>query len=160
MESTHHYTKAVTIKSYIVFLILILYTPSLYCIPPPYQRLLWNYKKADISDIQKALQLVNLDRLLDDKNVDSQVLLLNDIILNIFRNFVPNRYVTCDDKDPFWMNEKIKSKIKVKNKFNQVYFKKGKQETDFCVLEESVRNLNDLISANQNILLRKSGEEP
>ena len=81
MESTHHYTKAVTIKSYIVFLILILYTPSLYCIPPPYQRLLWNYKKADISDIQKALQLVNLDRLLDDKNVDSQVLLLNDIIL-------------------------------------------------------------------------------
>ena len=58
------------------------------------------------------------------------------------------------------MNEKIKSKIKVKNKFNQVYFKKGKQETDFCVLEESVRNLNDLISANQNILLRKSGEEP
>ena len=56
--------------------------------PPPYQRLLWNYKKADVSKIQKALQLVNWDRLLDGKNVDSQVLILNNIVLNISKNFV------------------------------------------------------------------------
>ena len=76
---------------------------------PPYQRLLWNYKRADVTNIQKALELVNWGRLLDNKNVDSQVLILNDIILNVFRNFVPNKYVTCDDKDPVWMNENIKS---------------------------------------------------
>ena len=51
---------------------------------------------------------MNWDRLLDNKNVDSQVLILNDIILNIFRNFVPNKYVTFDDKYPVWMNENIK----------------------------------------------------
>ena len=88
---------------------------------------------------------MNWDRLLDNKNVDSQVLTLNDIILNIFRNFVPNKYVTFDDKDPVWMNENIKSKIEAKNKLYQEYVKKGRQETDFCALEESVRNLNDLI---------------
>ena len=44
--------------------------------PPFYQCLLWNYKKADVSKIQKAQQLVNWDRLLDNKNVDSQVLIL------------------------------------------------------------------------------------
>ena len=60
--------------------------------PSPYQHLLWNYKKADVSKIQKALKLVNWDRLLDNKNVDSQVFILNDIILNVFRNFVPNKY--------------------------------------------------------------------
>ena len=113
--------------------------------PSLYQRLLWNYKEADVSKIQKALKLVNWDRLLDNKNVDSQVLILNDIILNIFRNFVPNKYVTFDDKDPVWMNENIKSKIEAKNKLYQEYVKKGRQETDFCALEESVRNLNDLI---------------
>ena len=43
------------------------------------------------------------------------------------------------------MNQNIKSKIKAKNKFYQEYIKKGRQETDFCALEESVRNLNDLI---------------
>ena len=113
--------------------------------PPLYQRLLRKYKKADVLKVQKALQLVNWDRLLDKRNVDSQVLILNDIILNIFRNFVPNKYVTFGDKDSVWMNENIKSKIKAKNKLYQEYVKKGRQETDFCALEESVRNLNDLI---------------
>ena len=75
----------------------------------------------------------------------SQVLLLNDMILNIFTNFIPNKYVTSNDKDPVWMNENIKSRIKVKYKLYQVYVKKDKQETDFSTLEESVRNLNDII---------------
>ena len=43
------------------------------------------------------------------------------------------------------MNENIKSKIKAKNKLYQEYVKKGRQETDFCALEKSVHNLNDLI---------------
>ena len=80
---------------------------------------------------------MNRDSLLDNKNVDSQVLILNYIILNVFGNFVPNRCVTCDDKDSVWMNKKIKSKIKAKNKLYQVYVKKGRQETDICGLEET-----------------------
>ena len=75
---------------------------------------------------------MNWDRLLDNKNVDSQVLVLNNIILNIFRNLEPNKYITFDDKDPVWMNENIRSKIKAQNKFYQEYVNKGKQETDFC----------------------------
>ena len=86
---------------------------------------------------------MNWDKLLGNKNVDSQVLILNDVILNVFRNFVPNKCITCDYRDPLWKNENIKSKIKAKNKLYQVYVKKGRQETDFCALQESVRNLND-----------------
>ena len=58
---------------------------------------------------------------------------------------MPNKYVTCDEKDPVWMNENIKSKVKAKNKLDQVYVINGRQETDFCALEGSVNNLNDLI---------------
>ena len=36
-----------------------------------------------------------------------QVSIFNQIILNIFSNFVPNKIITCNDKDPIWMNEKI-----------------------------------------------------
>ena len=88
---------------------------------------------------------MNWDKLLDNKNADSQILLSNDIILTIFRNILPNKYVTCDEKDPFWMDENIKLKTKAKSKLYQVYVKKDRQETEFCALEESVRNLNDLI---------------
>ena len=89
--------------------------------------------------------MMNQDKLLDNKNVDSQVLFPNDTILNIFRNCVPNKYVTCDDKDLAQINENIKSKIKAENMPYQVYIKKSKWETGFCALEESVRNLNDLV---------------
>ena len=44
-----------------------------------------------------------------------------------------------------WMNENIKSKIKAKNELYEEYVKKGRQKTNFCTLEESVRNLYDLI---------------
>ena len=46
-------------------------------------------------------------------------------------------YVTCDDEDPARMDENIKPKAKAKNKPHQIYVKKDRQETDFCVLEES-----------------------
>ena len=48
----------------------------------------------------------------------------SEIILNIFRNYVPNKYITIDDKDPVWMNETIKSEIKSKNAFYKKYFRK------------------------------------
>ena len=61
------------------------------------------------------------------------------------------------------MNENIKSKINAKNKLYQVYVKKGGQETDFCALEGSVRNINDMIlltksSSYEN--LRKKLKDP
>ena len=77
---------------------------------------------------------MNWHILLDNKNIDSQVLLLNDIMLNICRNFLPYRYVNCDNKDPVWLNENITSEIKVKNKLFQVYVKKDRPATDFWSL--------------------------
>ena len=70
---------------------------------------------------------------------------LNGITLNILRNLLPNKYVTCDHNFLIWKNENIKSKIKTKNELYHVYAKICSQETDFCALEESVRNLKDLI---------------
>ena len=81
---------------------------------PPYQRLIWDYKKADSTKIRKALHTVNWERLFDKKDLYAQVITLNETILNVFRNYVPNKYITADDKDPIWMNEIIKSKMKAK----------------------------------------------
>ena len=33
-------------------------------------------------------------------------------IMNVFTNFIPNKLITIDDKDPPWMNDVIKNKIK------------------------------------------------
>ena len=80
----------------------------------PRQGLIWDYKKADTSNIRKAFDLINWGKRFSHKNINTQVTVFNETILNIFRHYVANKYITCDDKDPVWMNENIKSKRKSK----------------------------------------------
>ena len=61
----------------------------------------------DPNNVRKALGLVNWERLFNQKSIDGQAATFNDTILNIFRNFVTNKYMAIDDKDPVWMNETI-----------------------------------------------------
>ena len=95
--------------------------------PPPYQRHVWNYAKANKDAILSALQNVDWHCLFANKTVHQQVNLLNDIILNVFTNFVPNKVITCDDRDPPWINDNIKNKIKWKNSMYKNYKRNGKK---------------------------------
>ena len=52
-------------------------------------------------------------------------------LINIFSNFIPNKLVTFNDKDPPWMTEKLKGKIKWKQKVYRDYLKNGKTEADY-----------------------------
>ena len=113
--------------------------------PPPYQRLIWDYKKTDSKNIQKALDLVSWERLFDQKDINAQVVALNETILNIFHNYVPNKYITFDHKDPVWMNETIKPKIKAKNALYKKYVQNSRLESDFVYLENLIIELNELI---------------
>ena len=70
--------------------------------------------------IRKALDLVNWERLLDQKDNNTQLAAFNETILNVFRNYVPNKYITADDKNPVWINETIKSKLKQKMNSTQI----------------------------------------
>ena len=44
---------------------------------PPYQRLTWDYKKADSIKIRQALYSVNWKRLFDKNDINAQVMVLN-----------------------------------------------------------------------------------
>ena len=68
-----------------------------------------------------------------------------ETILNVFRNYVPNKYITIDDKDPVWMNETVKLKIKTKNNMYNKYTQNGRSESDFLLLETLISELNELI---------------
>ena len=83
--------------------------------PPPYQHLIRDYKKKNSEKIRKALDLVNWERLFSNKDINTQVPILNETILNVFSNHVRIKYITIDDKDPVWMNETIQVKIKAKD---------------------------------------------
>ena len=114
--------------------------------PRLYQRLIWHYKKTDSEKIGKALNLVNWERLFNKKDIDVQVAVFNETILNVFRNYEPDKYITIDDKDPVWMNETIKLKVKAKCNMYNKYIQSGRFESDFLFLEILITEVNELIN--------------
>ena len=80
----------------------------------------------------------NWERLFDQLEINAQVAAFIETILNVFQNYVPNKYITIDNKDPVWMNKNIRTKIKEKNTFYQKYIENGieRLESDFILLEK------------------------
>ena len=52
---------------------------------PPYQPLVWNFKKSNNDAIKKAIELVNWNSLFSHKNVHEQVAIFNQTLMNIFQ---------------------------------------------------------------------------
>ena len=48
-------------------------------------------------------------------NVSDMVHLFNRTIKNILHDFIPHEIITCDDRDPSWIDNSIKRLIRDKN---------------------------------------------
>ena len=81
---------------------------------PHYNRKIWNCSRSETDLINRSIGSFNWSKLFSGKNVYEQVELFNKILLNIFHNFIPNKIIVCDDRDPPWMNDEIKKMIKIK----------------------------------------------
>ena len=56
------------------------------------------------------------------KTTHEQIAIFNDIVTN----YIPNKYVTIDNRDPSWMIEKIKNKINLNRSLSQTNLVKHK----------------------------------
>ena len=68
--------------------------------PPTYAREVWDNGKAQTELINPTIDQFDLVNLFLDKNINKKVILFNRTILNIFHNFIPNKIILCDDRDP------------------------------------------------------------
>ena len=50
---------------------------------------------------------------------------------NIFSLYIPNKVITCDDRDPPWMTATLKSAIKRKHRVYNKYAKRGRKSDDW-----------------------------
>ena len=105
--------------------------------PPPYERNVWHYKQANIELIRRAIDNFDWNRALDNVSPNRQVSIFNDTILNIISNFIPHETIICDDRDPPWINSKIKKVIHEKNKEHKKYIN---NKSNFLLLQ----NINNL----------------
>ena len=83
--------------------------------PPPHERLIWKYEKANADLIKRATKDFDWENKLSLVAINDQVVLFNETIVNIMSNFIPNETMTFDDRDPPWLNKNIKNMINYKN---------------------------------------------
>ena len=75
-------------------------------------REVWNYTNTDVQNIQKTILDFNWRKDLDSLSVDSRADPLHEILLNIFRNYIPNKQLKCDYLQPPWITDDIKKSLK------------------------------------------------
>ena len=69
---------------------------------------------------------------------------MNDLLLNIFSNYIPNKTVLCDDKDPPWVINGVRTAIKMKNKPYNEYIRSGRRHDYYARFENVTIELSSL----------------
>ena len=77
------------------------------------------------------------------------VFLFNRTIKNILSNYIPHEIIICDDRDPPWINNKVKELINEKNDTFQCYLHSNKDPKLFNKVEYLQNELKSLIEANK-----------
>ena len=110
---------------------------------PKYVRKIWHFNRAKEDLIKRAISRfpweANLRRHQDPNH---QVNILNQTILNIMSNFVPNEVKTVCPREPEWFNNSIKKLLRNQNKVFKRFKKmvlKMKIRLLLIALEMSVR---------------------
>ena len=70
---------------------------------------------------------------------------LNDLLLNIYSNYIPNKIVLRDGKDHPWVTNEIGTVIEMKNNTYKEYIRSGMRYNYYVRLENVTTELSNLI---------------
>ena len=119
--------------------------------PPLYERLVWDYENADLQTINKAIEMFNWEKLFQNKNIHDQLKLFNETIVNIVSNCIPDKFITCNDKDSPWLNDHIKRLVNLKNDIFKKNLKDGRSDSVYENLETITWDLIEAVSSPKNV---------
>ena len=126
--------------------------------PPPFEREVWYYNRADKDLLQRSMsnfpwnQHLNLNH---DPNWQSKE--FNKIFLNIMSNFIPHESKKFLPRDNPWITKPIKDMIKKKNRLYSNYKRHGFQQNDKIRLENFRLECQQAVQNAKNAYLRNLG---
>ena len=77
--------------------------------------------------------------------MESQVSELNDLLSNIYSNYIPNKTVLCDGKDSPWKNNRKRTVIEMKNNGYKECIRSGMRHDHYVHLENLTTELSNSI---------------
>ena len=86
-----------------------------------------------------------MERSFASLDINNKIYLFNETI-NMLSNFIPHETITLDDRDPSWMNSKVKHLINGKNAAYKNYVKNNKNSQSFAMFQSFQSQLSLLIT--------------
>ena len=120
-------------------------------LPPPYERKVWSYNLAQVEQINRAISLFDWHGALSSLDVNEQVELFNETLLNVFRNFIPNKTNKHNSKDPPWISQEVKTSLRKKARLYKKYRRGGSNTDDLNNLNNHSKECPDLISSSKKV---------
>ena len=128
-------------------------------LPPTYVREVWDYRNANVEKIKKAISNFNWNKAFENLVIDEKVALLNQTLLNIFRNYTPNKKIKFDYRQPPWMTNKTKNLLKERSKLTKYFYRNGQWESDRDnVLEKSAECTRGILEAKRQYILKMTSK--
>ena len=112
---------------------------------------MWHFKHANSDHIERVIDIFDWESALNYVDANDQVSVFNSTILNIVSSFIPNETISCDDRDPPWMNSFIKNLNHAKDNFYKKFVCKSNNMYHLCAFKNLQNHLNQSIQiAKQN----------
>ena len=105
-------------------------------------------EKTNTPLLNRTIETLNWKKLLENKNVDKQLYLFNKTMLSTFHNFIPNKNIICNDEDPPWLKNQIKTLIENKNHLLKSYMANCRL-VDLVRLEKRGAKLINIIKSSK-----------
>ena len=89
-------------------------------LPPPYYRDSGDYKHANTESIQKTISNFDWSKAFYHRSVNEKCKILTEILLNVFKDLIPNKNQKFDYKTPDWMNRSITLSLKKIKSYQEI----------------------------------------
>ena len=128
--------------------------------PPPTERKMWHYDKANSDAIKRSMTSFPWVKHLNiNSDINWKVNQFHQIFLNIMSNFIPTDIKKIVPRDSPWINKSLKSLLKKKDKTYRNYKKHGYKEEDKTRLDAIRTQCNESITAAKLSYLDNLGKD-
>ena len=125
-------------------------------LPPSYYRKICDYKKANTEAIQRPISVFNRNMAFQNKDIHEKIKILNEALLNIFNNFIPNKISKLDFKKPVWMNKEITLLLKKRSKLTKKYYNDPTYHNKSLMVNAAFECTRLITAANEKNFIRLS----
>ena len=127
---------------------------------PKFTRQIWHFDRAQTELLQRAISEFPWEaRLRQNQDPNIQVNLLNQCILNIMSNYVPNEVKKVCPREPEWLTWNVKTLLRKQNRIYRKYKNNGYKNEDKIILDRLRNECFLAITNAKEKYLRNLGEK-